>query len=155
MLSKLLQKLMLCVRLDVLTVVRVSTVLFCNVSGRFFLKMEPSLSSKTSANMYQTRERHIYKGGVLTTWVIGYNWDILKRSAQNRVIIEKLIFAQLVKKFPIFHRIQSSSQSSQQPISGPYTEPVHCNPYFSTLFFKYIYTYLHCLRLGQPNFLFA
>jgi hypothetical protein len=67
MLSKLLQKLMLCVRLEVLTVVRVSTVLFCDVSGRFFLKIGPSLSSKTSVNTYQTRERHISKGGILLT----------------------------------------------------------------------------------------
>lgn len=80
--------------------------------------------------------------------------DILMRTTQNRVLFEKLIFAQLVKKYQIFHRIQISLQISQEPTNGPYPEPDIAIRTL-VLFLRYIYTYLHCLRLGQPNVFFA
>lgn len=123
--------------------------LFCDVSGRFFLKIGPSLSSQTSVNTYQTGERHISKGGIFLMLWGSVITDILTRTTQNRVLLEKSIFAQLVKKFQIFHRIQISLQISQEPTKGPYPEPVHCNPYFST--FLKIYLHIFTLFTSRPT----
>jgi hypothetical protein len=54
-------------------------------------------------------------------------WCLFKAQGQlltprNRVLLEKLTVAQLVKKFPTFYRTQGSFSYSQKPATGPYPE---------------------------------
>jgi len=47
----------------------------------------------------------------------------------SRVLLEKLIVAQLVKEFPPFTQAESSLPYSQEPATGPYPEPDASSPH--------------------------
>jgi hypothetical protein len=47
----------------------------------------------------------------------------------NRVLLKRLTFTQLVKKFPLFMEPEASLQCSQQPARGPYPDPDVCSPH--------------------------
>jgi len=46
-----------------------------------------------------------------------------KPTSWSRILLEKLIVTQLVKKFPAFYWTQTFITVSQEPATGPYPEP--------------------------------
>jgi hypothetical protein len=59
-----------------------------------------------------------------------------KLTAWDRILHEKLIVTQLVKKFPPSMEPEVSLLCSQ-PVTGPYPEPDACNSHPLTIFPKY------------------
>jgi hypothetical protein len=47
----------------------------------------------------------------------------------SRVLLEKLVVAQLLHKFPNFMELEGSLQSSQNPATGPYPDGKESSPF--------------------------
>jgi hypothetical protein len=68
-----------------------------------------------------------------------------------RDLLEKLIIAEMFKKFPAFLESEVSLPCSQQPATGPYPEPHASSPQVLTLFrLTSILILSSHLRLGLP-----
>jgi hypothetical protein len=55
-------------------------------------------------------------------------------NSKEQVLLEKLILAQLVKKFPAFYGTQNFITVLQKPATGSYSEPDESNPHPFKLF---------------------
>jgi hypothetical protein len=62
--------------------------------------------------------------------------SILNNSVKQRIILEKITVAYLVKKFPLFVEYVGSLPCSQEPATGPYPEPDESSPHLHALFLE-------------------
>jgi hypothetical protein len=71
------------------------------------------------------------------------------------VHLDKLIVAQVVKKFPTFYGSKALLLCLQEPATGPYLEPDGPSPHTSyPISLRSILTLYSSLKLGLPNGLF-
>jgi hypothetical protein len=89
--------------------------------GEQYVMMEAVRSSETLVNIYQTTRGSIPEDSHLRC--------VTKLTMLCRIFIDRMIFAPLEKKFPIF----MEPECSQKPGNGPYLEPAECNPHSNIL----------------------
>lgn len=79
----------------------------------------------------------------------------LADSHHGGCVLEKLGYAQLVKKFPVWCGPASSWSCSQESVNGLYLEREEPNSHTPTLFPQDYFNSISHLRLGLPSDLFA